>query len=366
MAISQFASSEGDVIGRFQYPSYCVVFLYMRILIVTDVFTPSIGGVEVVSRLLALSLSSFGNDVQVLTRTSGISRSDSELTVIRNASLGTVWRSVCRADIVISMGVPFRLLWPLFVLHKRILVSHHIQHRSANRWFSIRRFLERFLCRNAFHVVPSAYLANVMPFDCWVVGNPYVSGGANTVEDGEHSRDLVFVGRLIPEKGPMILLEAIEILARKGLSVQLTIVGDGPLRPELECFAEEKMISCFVSFIGSVPSESVRSHLLRHRIIVIPSVCEEAFGLVAVEGISCGCGVISSGRGGLPEAVGPCGEILHDLNPVSLADAIEHVLADPKVIRRWQMQASEHLSQFHPDVVATRYLAAMGISNFHL
>lgn len=339
------------------------VYVSMRILILTDVFAPSIGGVEVVSRLLALSLSSFGNEVQVITRTSGVSQCDSEITVLRNASFITVWRGAIWADLIISMGVPFRLSWPLLVLPKRYLVSHHIHNRSAHKWLSLRRLFERFLCRNAVHVAPSAYLAGVLPFECRVVGNPCVFGDSSTGEVGQRSHDLVFVGRLIPEKGPVVLLEAIDILARRGLEVGLTIIGDGPLRAELERFAEERRISSFVSFTGSVSSESVRSNLLLHRIIVIPSNCDEAFGLVALEGISCGCGVISSGRGGLPEAVGPCGQILHDLNPLSLADAIEHLLADPETIRVWQLAAPAHLLQFMPDVVANRFLAASGLSN---
>lgn len=111
------------------------------------------------------------------------------------------------------------------------------------------------------------------------------------------SRTIVFVGRLAPEKGVGMLLEAWRAAAPAGF--ELLIVGTGPQRAELEAAAVPG-----VRFAGWVPPHEVRQLLLSARALVFPSIWYETFGLVIVEAMAGGLPVLASDLGGTPELFG--------------------------------------------------------------
>ena len=103
----------------------------------------------------------------------------------------------------------------------------------------------------------------------------------------------LFVGRLSKEKGIKVLLDAWE-----GSQQPLWIVGDGPMRAELE--ARKNPV---VRFMGPMPSTSVARIMSRAEFLVVPSECYENFPLVAAEAFSLGLPVIASRLGSLAEIV---------------------------------------------------------------
>lgn len=95
------------------------------------------------------------------------------------------------------------------------------------------------------------------------------------------------------------------------------------------------------------------------RLLLVPSVWEEGFGMVAVEAQSCGIPVIASARGGLGESVGQGGLLIHDHRNVDAwVSAIGRVLDDPAVYRHWSARARVHARSkaFDPRHVAARFL----------
>ena len=82
---------------------------------------------------------------------------------------------------------------------------------------------------------------------------------------------LVFVGRLVEEKGIDVLLEAASLLQARGYSFDLEIVGDGPLRKSLEVEVSTKGLEAIVKFSGQVPPADVARHLIDANIFVLPS-----------------------------------------------------------------------------------------------
>jgi glycosyltransferase involved in cell wall biosynthesis len=138
-----------------------------------------------------------------------------------------------------------------------------------------------------------------------VLPNPY-DAALFRPDTNRRTCDVVFVGRLIREKGAHILIEALGILHRAGRAVNAAIIGGGPERAHLEELARERSVHARIDFAGEMTVGSLAQRLNEHRILVIPSM-DEAFGIVALEGAACGCAVIASDAGGLPEAVGPCG-----------------------------------------------------------
>jgi hypothetical protein len=90
---------------------------------------------------------------------------------------------------------------------------------------------------------------------------------------------------------------------------------------------------------------------------VVPSLCEEGFGLVALEAIACGCAVVGSTAGGLPEAIGPCGLTYPKLSIGDLASRLEQFMTEPGLTNVMQRYAPEHLVRHTPHAIAARYLS---------
>jgi L-malate glycosyltransferase len=107
------------------------------------------------------------------------------------------------------------------------------------------------------------------------------------------------VANLIPEKGIDILLKACAELQE--LSWRLTIVGDGRSRKQLEALASTLGLGGRAEFVGL--RDDVEAILQDAEIYVHPCLWEEAFGLTIAEAMACGCAVVASRIGGIPEII---------------------------------------------------------------
>jgi glycosyltransferase involved in cell wall biosynthesis len=113
------------------------------------------------------------------------------------------------------------------------------------------------------------------------------------------SDEVLFVGRVVPEKGLATIVQAWED-ARPPL--RLTVIGDGPDRTRLEA-----RDVAGVTFVGQLPAVAVRQRMLAARALVFPSLWYETFGLVAVEAMAAGMPVLASDLGSVPDVVGDGG-----------------------------------------------------------
>ena len=91
--------------------------------------------------------------------------------------------------------------------------------------------------------------------------------------------------------------------------------------------------------------------------MVTPSHYEEPFGIVALEGLACGCLPLVSERGGLPEVIGNHGFTFPNGNAEALADRLQKILGNMARARSRLAGAEDHLSRCRARVVAERYLA---------
>jgi glycosyltransferase involved in cell wall biosynthesis len=139
---------------------------------------------------------------------------------------------------------------------------------------------------------------------------------------------LAVVGRLIPIKGHVVLLDALVRVRREIPEVTLELAGDGPLEPELRATVERLGLAGCVSFLGRVaPPTPVYE---RAEIVVVPSL-GEGFGMVALEAMERGRAVVASNVGGLPEIVetGVTGLVVPPRDAGALATAIVGLAQDP-------------------------------------
>lgn len=117
---------------------------------------------------------------------------------------------------------------------------------------------------------------------------------------------VVFIGRLVEKKGCQYLLRALAKVRESFAPVALEVVGDGPLRAELEQLAAQLRLS--VRFRGSLPPTEVRAVLAKSQILCVPSVVSETgdaegLGMVFLEAQAMRVPVVSCFSGGIPEAV---------------------------------------------------------------
>ncbi|MBF7083957.1 DUF1957 domain-containing protein [Desulfallas sp. Bu1-1] len=115
-------------------------------------------------------------------------------------------------------------------------------------------------------------------------------------------RMIVFLGRLVPEKGVQVLISALPLILQKVGRVRLVVAGKGPYQPELEKLAHGLGVAEIVDFIGFVGDEERNRLLNRATVAVFPSLYEP-FGIVALEAMAAGVPVVVSDTGGLRDII---------------------------------------------------------------
>lgn len=157
---------------------------------------------------------------------------------------------------------------------------------------------------------------------------------------------VLFVGRLSEEKGAHVLVEAMTHLP----NVEAVIVGEGPARTRLHGMARGAQN---VRFAGELHGEDLEREYAAARVIVIPSVCPETFGLTALEAYAWGKPVIASDIGGLPEVVraGETGLLSPPGNVELLVEAINRLVQSESEAKKMGL-AGRRLaeSEYNPEI----------------
>lgn len=115
---------------------------------------------------------------------------------------------------------------------------------------------------------------------------------------------LVCVARLGEQKGHLMLVEAAALLAAEGLDFELVLVGDGPLRGEIERQIAARGLERRFRLVGALSNDAVRDAIVASRAMVLPSFAE-GLPVVLMEALALGRPVISTAIAGTPELVEP-------------------------------------------------------------
>lgn len=115
---------------------------------------------------------------------------------------------------------------------------------------------------------------------------------------------LVCVGRLCEQKGQLLLVEAINRLARKGVKFDLVLVGDGEIRPQVEALIARHGLAEQIRITGWVNGNQVRTEILDARALVLPSFAE-GLPVVIMEAMALQRPVLTTYVAGIPELVIP-------------------------------------------------------------
>ena len=182
----------------------------------------------------------------------------------------------------------------------------------------------------------------------------------------EHSGEKVvlFVGRLVPKKGCIHLLRAMQKVQMQEPSARLVVIGNGPLRSELEKAARDCRLHC--EFVGGQPSSVVHEWMQRARVLCMPSVTapdgdSEGLGMVLLEAQGIGRPVVGFRTGGIPEAVddGTTGLLAPEGDEQALAEHLLRYLADDTLWHEASARAVAWVSERFDLAVRTRELEAI-------
>lgn len=140
----------------------------------------------------------------------------------------------------------------------------------------------------------------------------------------------VCVGRLSEQKGHLMLLEAAGQLAAEGRSFKLVLVGDGPLRGQIETLIQQANLEKHVEITGWATNAQVKQHILDAQVMVAPSFAE-GLPVVIMESLALCRPVISTYIAGIPELVQPgkSGWLVPAGSVTELADAMRVALQTP-------------------------------------
>ncbi len=332
----------------------------MRILLYSPAFLPSVGGLEIGQALLAELFSRFGHEVTVVTTTPGQDGAGVPYRVLRRPGPLALLAAVRACDVFFQANVSLRGLWPLLLVRRPWAVSHHSWYCRTDGRISWRDRLKRHLLRYAVVSISVSHaVAADLGTPSLVIPNAYRDSIFGLFPDVRRERDLVFLGRLVSDKGADQLIEALGRLAEQGLRPNLTMVGDGPELPALWAQAHRLGVAAQLDVTGQRTGTDLAMLLNKHRILVVPSRYNEPFGVVALEGIACGCVVVGSAGGGLPEAIGPCGRTYRNGEVDEMAAILADLLRHPEQLAALRAGAPEHLARHRSAATARRYLEAL-------
>ena len=307
----------------------------LRVLIFTSEVPPVVSGFSRAVAMLSEGLRERGHHVDI------VSRSDFPGLLVheyRFSAFGLFWPSFRKKladyDVINVHGaVPtmtevFLLLMRRLPLYRRpgIVYTHHcdillpgmtglcqwynraverLAHGADGIVVTSRDYLEKLTCHRGAPVSVIPWASSEAP------------GPSRTPSTAGRLR-VLFVGQLRPYKGLNHLLTAVSGAAE----LDLTIIGDGPMRAELECRVRQEHLGN-VRLLGHVPDDELARAYANADVVALPSTTTaEAFGIVLIEGMRAGCVPVASDLPGVRTVAGPTGILVRPNDAAHLRTAL--------------------------------------------
>jgi glycogen(starch) synthase len=233
--------------------------------------------------------------------------------------------------------------------------------------------VERWMARRADAVIVCSYYMRGHVADIFDIDERRITVIPNGIDPSElqpagdlealrrkfaepHEKLVLFIGRLVYEKGFQLALDALPGVVEQVENVRYLVAGSGTHEAELKAQAERLGLSEHGVFLGWIGDDVLHSLYRIADLCVVPSIYEP-FGLVALEAMASGCPCIVADTGGLREVV-PLGERVglrfNGGDAEHLGVMIERLLVDEQLRERLVTEASEHVLRFDWDDIAQR------------
>ena len=294
-----------------------------KLLLYSPQFLPSVGGLQLTVHHWAEALAAMGHEVLVCTNTAGNNGDNGSYAVARQTNWLQLWQLCRKADLVIMFNISLKAILPWWLSGTPMVVSHHTllpQSGLPAALSRLKTLVANKLAKSQFacsHFVAANYRGSD------TIYSPYRETLMTWKPPDERRRgSLLFIGRLVSDKGLDLLLEAFGVLEKdEHQHWSLTICGDGPLKPMVADWVRARPKGNAVRLLPFVDQQAAASLYQEHAITVVPSEVEP-FGMVVLEALASGCRVVAAATGGLPEAGGTLATYFHERKAETLAAAI--------------------------------------------
>jgi glycosyltransferase involved in cell wall biosynthesis len=357
-------------------------------------FAPHLGGVEELSRRLAIELRRRGSNTVVLTNRYPADLEADQvidgIPVHRERFRFPEWRLRHMAGFVLGTSAARRGVAAAMQAHSSQLI--HVQCVSSNGYYALRAARRSNLplvvtmqgelsmdAGQAFQRSPILRrewrslltradvvtgCSQQVVDEAIAVYGPELAAKARVVRNGidvsavqaaaPESRDRPYVfaiGRMVPQKGFDILIDAFRMVAGEFPDHELVIAGDGPDRAALEARAGER-----VHFLGGVQPERAFSLYKGAAGFVLPSR-HEPQGIVVIEAMAAGAPVLATRVGGVPETVhdGANGLLVDGDDITAMAEGLRRLLSDADEAKRRAEQAAQDVRDYDWARIADQY-----------
>ncbi|MDE2464395.1 MAG: glycosyltransferase family 4 protein [Alphaproteobacteria bacterium] len=174
-----------------------------------------------------------------------------------------------------------------------------------------------------------------------------------------------YVGRMVPEKGVMTLLEAFACLGDR--DSKLLLLGSGPMDVQIAAYCERHLPGRVIR-IAAVPHEQVPAYMRALDLFVLPSLSTpawvEQFGIVLAQAMLSGVPCVGSSSGAIPEVIGPGGAIFSEGDVAALADQLRRLVDSAGERMQLGKKARAYaLARYTQEAVASAYLVAFKSNN---
>jgi glycosyltransferase involved in cell wall biosynthesis/peptidoglycan/xylan/chitin deacetylase (PgdA/CDA1 family) len=336
-------------------------------------YPPHIGGMEVVAQEISIELARRKYPVTVFTSTFGSHNSNDNTSYYRVERLeGPEF-----AHTPILWSLPFRLL----SLPRNSIVHVHISQAGFPEmaWLAAKLKNLRLVMHFHLDVGPSGTLGFVLPLYKKMFLGPVLRSSQKVIVFSDEQAELVhqkygvrekniavipngirkeffstkqrlnphnslrllYVGRLNTQKRVDRIIEAVSLLK---IPVQLTIVGEGELRPELEALVQKLGLQN-VYFTGKKFSDELQKEYLKADVFLTSSD-QEGMSLVALEALASGLPIVGSNVIGTKELINGVGILVDEPYPKTFADVITKLWEDPNELRALSEKSSEKAKQY--------------------
>jgi glycosyltransferase involved in cell wall biosynthesis len=224
----------------------------------------------------------------------------------------------------IPMGV-------MIALHRRL----HTWTSQVDAFIALTPFQKDVLCsaglpRDKVHIKPHFYPDPPSPLP-W----------------NERDEKVVFVGRLGLEKGVHVLIDAWRQFGARAPLLEL--IGDGPERSSIERRIQESGLADRIALCGQLPFPAAQEKIARARLLILPSLWFEAFGLVVLEALALGVPVAASRIGSLPCMIddGVNGVLFEPGNPNDLCRKLQLLWSSQDMLKAYSIAARNEFESKH-------------------
>ena len=279
------------------------------------------------------------------------------------------------ADVVLVGSAPNKLIKERLKHGKLVLYYSERLYKKKNVSLfeipirTIKYFLEKGRYRNCYLLCASAFTSFDYSKTHTFIDKAYkwgyfpetIKNNTNILLSEKNRNEILWVGRLIEWKHPEFVLFASKKLKDEGFNFKVKIIGTGDLDKYLKELADKLELTDYVSFIGSVPFNSVRNYMDKAGIFLFTSDRNEGWGAVLNEAMNSACSVIVSDEiGSVPYLIEnkKNGLIFHSKKIDELCSCMRKLLKNPeKQVELGMAAYNTIINEWNAEIAAERLLS---------